>query len=178
MRTSCLASITFAIALGGAACSGSGSSTPDTGSTATADSGGTPAGDASSPTRDGGTPADQGQPSSDSAAPRSDGAAPRADGSKPTGDGGKALSCAEIGTCSDTCAQGCSGLGKLACLIKCSDDCKKKGCAAAQSVYGTLYGCVSTKCFLDCSGGPTPACKTCVQSKCVGENTACNGQKC
>jgi hypothetical protein len=93
-------------------------------------------------------------------------------------DGNVVLNCAEIGTCSDTCAAGCTGTLPFTCLQNCATDCKAKGCASAKTAFGTLYSCISSTCLMSCYNGPTAACKSCVSSKCTTELTACNAQKC
>jgi hypothetical protein len=92
-------------------------------------------------------------------------------------DGATNLNCNQIGDCSDKCGAGCKS-GDIFCLTKCSNDCKAKGCPKAQAAFGTVYTCVSTKCMLDCFSGPTPACKTCVKTKCAAEVAACDAQTC
>ena len=94
-------------------------------------------------------------------------------GIKPSG-----LSCSAIGTCSDTCAAACSGLGKLTCMINCSNTCRGKGCKTAQTVYTALYNCINSKCLLSCAGGPNAGCKSCVTSKCSSQEKTCAAHKC
>ena len=63
-------------------------------------------------------------------------------------------------------------------MINCSNTCKAKGCTTGQTVYGKLYACINSKCMLDCMGGPTAGCKSCVTKKCSTEEKACAAQKC
>ena len=133
------------------------------------------------PQQDKGKPQpDKGKPQPDKGKPQPDTGKPQPDKGKPQPDKGpKKLSCDEIGACADACSNKCpGGLGKIGCMMKCSTDCKAKGCAAAQTAYGTLYNCVSFTCMLDCAGGPTPKCKTCVTTKCATQNKACGLAKC
>jgi len=129
------------------------------------------------PQKDGGSTSDKGA-KPDKGAPLMD-SKTSADKSTPKDAGTAKLSCSGIGACSDVCAAKCpGGLGKLTCMMKCSTDCKAKGCASAQAVYTPLYNCINLKCMLECMGGPSKGCKDCVDKKCANEVKACNANKC
>jgi len=100
------------------------------------------------------------------------------DGRQLTGAVQKKLCCSEIGACSDTCARGCDGVGKVSCMSKCSKKCKSRGCSSAQSVYGKLHGCIAKKCALKCKDGPTKKCKACIKDKCSSQNASCLANDC
>jgi hypothetical protein len=129
---------------------------------------------------DGPTFADSATPNPDGAVPH-DGSGPAdqgtpGDATPPQGDGSTALSCTEVSDCSDSCAVACNG--NLACMMACPTNCNKKGCASAQPLFTAVNQCVTTKCFLDCMGGPSTGCKNCVNTKCAAEVAACNAQSC
>ena len=145
--------------------------------------------------KDGQVTPDQGKPQLDQGKPQLDKGKPQQDMTKPKQDQGKPqqdltkpkqdqaapskLNCSQIGKCSDTCANKCpGGIQKLTCMMKCSTDCKAKGCTKAQPVYSTLYNCISTKCMLQCMNGPNATCKTCVTKQCTTQEKACAAQKC
>jgi hypothetical protein len=131
------------------------------------------------------------KPTADGPKPTADGPKPTADGPKPPTpdskkptpdfptkyDGATGITCAQIGDCSDKCAAGC-GSGGILCLMGCSNTCKAKGCASAQTAFGTLYNCVNVSCAIACLSGPNAACKTCVQDKCTTQLKACDAQSC
>ena len=93
--------------------------------------------------------------------------------------GEQPLNCNAIGICSEDCGKACpAGLAKFGCLIKCSDDCKAKGCATAQSLFTPLNDCIQAKCLVDCLGGPGTACTNCTVTKCAAETATCNAHSC
>jgi len=98
------------------------------------------------------------------------------DATPPQGDGSTALSCQQVSDCSDSCAAACNG--NLACMMACPTNCNKKGCPSAQPLFTAVNQCVTAKCFLDCMGGPSTGCKTCVTTKCAAEVAACNANSC
>jgi hypothetical protein len=133
--------------------------TPDTGVT----------GDGPLATQDKGPPQEAGTTQDKGTTPKDSGTA--------TWDGTtKKLSCGEIGLCAEACGKSCKG--NMICLLGCSNGCKAKACAAALPVYTPLFNCINGKCLLDCMGGPSAKCTTCVTNKCKAETDTCNKHKC
>ena len=94
-------------------------------------------------------------------------------------DWGTNLPCGKIGLCSEACGKLCpGGLAKMACLLKCSSDCRALGCASAKPLFDTLQTCVQSKCILQCGGGPSTGCTTCVLAQCASQTAACNSHTC
>ncbi len=96
----------------------------------------------------------------------------------PPDKGSSKLSCDDIGKCADVCSAKCPSSGKLACMMKCSTDCKAKGCTKSIKAYDAVYGCVSILCMFECMGGPSKGCKDCVNKKCASQTKACTAATC
>jgi hypothetical protein len=89
------------------------------------------------------------------------------------------LNCAQITTCSQNCVAGCpNDATKLQCFIKCSNDCKARGCDGAKAPYDAVYTCIGAKCTMECAAGGTPECKTCTETKCADAWATCTAQTC
>jgi hypothetical protein len=84
--------------------------------------------------------------------------------------------CAKVWAASDECGAGCSGIGKISCLLKCKNTHRERGTGLAREAFDSLTDCVKGHCPFKCSGGPTPGCKKCTAEECDAQGRKCLAQ--
>jgi hypothetical protein len=93
--------------------------------------------------------------------------------------------CKATRTCLDACPAASAppadlGLGRSRAspIDPCWQRCVAASCSDASALLFALRACTLAKCASACSGGPSAACTSCVQSSCAAEAAACDRDTC